>query len=169
MNEIIKNNKLKSKINELKKLCQSKELYLRKYFNSMRNELDKEFTSKLLSEPIADRKQELIKEWNQMSDKIDEQENNYHKHQLSEKIIKDILDELDSIEAQIKHSDHELIERLIENTEDKIQKNFFQNKTVMFIDMKDYLSKAYRDFIDGKLLILNDDFINSKDFQKRYI
>jgi hypothetical protein len=45
------------------------------------------------------------------------------------------------------------IEELIQEEEFKIEKHLFQNKTILFINVKDHLNKSYRELIDSKLIV----------------
>ena len=45
------------------------------------------------------------------------------------------------------------IEDLIHEEEFKIEKKLFQNKTILFVNVKQMLNKTYRGLIDAKLIV----------------
>ena len=166
MNESIRIQQIKSELQELKLTCKYQELFFRKYFNSLRSQINKELTQKLISQQLAETKKDLNKLWNQLNEKIDYFESYYLNTKLTDKFINDLTTKLNSIETLLKSHDYCLIDSLILNEKEKIERNLFQNKTIVFLVVKDYLNGSYRDLIDGKLLILNDVFISLRDFEE---
>ena len=55
------------------------------------------------------------------------------------------------------------INEKIQEEEIKLKKKLFQNKTIVFFRPKQY----YIDLIDSKLIILNEELINYKQFKER--
>lgn len=166
MNESIRIQQIKSELQELKLTCKYQELFFRKYFNSLRSQINKELTQKLISQQLAEKKKDLNKLWNQLNEKIDYFESYYLNTKLTDKFINDLTAKLNSIETLLKSHEYCLIDSLILNEKEKIERNLFQNKTIVFLVVKDYLNGSYRDLIDGKLLILNDVFISPRDFEE---
>jgi hypothetical protein len=166
MNESIRIQQIKSELQELKLTCKYQELFFRKYFNSLRSQINTELTQKLLSQQLAEKKKDLNKLWNQLNEKIDYFESYYLNTKLTDKFINDLTTKLNSIETLLKSREYCLIDSLILNEKEKIERNLFQNKTIVFLVVKDYLNGSYRDLIDGKLLILNDVFISPRDFEE---
>ncbi len=166
MNESIRVQQIRSELQELKLTYKYQELFFRKYFNSLRSQINKELTQKLTSQQLAEKKKDLNKVWNQLNEKIDYFEGYYLNTILTDKFINELTAKLNSIETLLKSHDYCLIDSLILNEKEKIERNLFQNKTIVFLVVKDYLNGSYRDLIDGKLLILNDVFISPRDFEE---
>jgi hypothetical protein len=166
MNESIRVQQIRSELQELKLTYKYQELFFRKYFNSLRSQINKELTQKLTSQQLAEKKKDLNKVWNQLNEKIDHFEGYYLNTILTDKFINELTAKLNSIETLLKSHDYCLIDSLILNEKEKIERNLFQNKTIVFLVVKDYLNGSYRDLIDGKLLILNDVFISPRDFEE---
>ncbi len=166
MNESIRVQQIRSELQELKLTYKYQELFFRKYFNSLRSQINKELTQKLTSQQLAEKKKDLNKLWNQLNEKIDYFEGYYLNTILTDKFINELTAKLNSIETLLKSHDYCLIDSLILNEKEKIERNLFQNKTIVFLVVKDYLNGSYRDLIDGKLLILNDVFISPRDFEE---
>ena len=121
----------------------------------------------LMTETNNETKKELTKLWNQLTNKLDLLEEECLKNKLNKEFTQNTIKNLNEIEAMFKTADSTLIEKLIRNEEENIQRNLFKNRTILLINCKDYLNKFYRELSDCKLLILNDAFISQFQFKER--
>ena len=167
MFQINRNQKFKSDLLELKQTCHCQEFYLKKYFNGIRSQVGKELSHKLMIETKEEKKNEFTQLWNQIVDRVAELEEEFLQFKLSKDFSENTIKQLNSIEAMLKTGDPVLIEKRIRIEEENIQRNIFRDRTIVFLNGKDYLNKSYRELIDCKMLIINDEFISQKSFIER--
>ncbi len=168
MNEIInRNQKFKSIIQELKQTCVCQEFYVRKYFNGLTNQVGQQMSHKLMTETNNETKKEITILWNQLTTKLDLLEEECLQNKLIKEFTENTIKNLNEIESMFKTADSTLIERLIRIQEENIQRIIFKNRTILFLNGKDFLNKKYRELCDCKLLIINDEFISHIAFKEK--
>ena len=147
--------KLLNYLNKIKDIVELPSLYLENYFIELRNDVDKEFASKLLElQNDEEEKKELNELWQQMIEKIDSFETScktvsydFEKNKTRINEMEKKLNNQDAI--NLKET-----EKIIENEEINLLKILFKNKTILFLK-------------NQKLVILNDEFISKTSLQNR--
>ena len=168
MTEITKE-QLLNELKELKLIAQLPKFYLNNYFIDLRNDVDKEILAKQMEQDEQDNEakiSQLNELWKEISLRIQSFENSctsesYHdfdKHHLT-----------NQIEAMLKQETVNLdeVRELIDDADFYLMQHLFQHKTCVYVNTKELLDESKRQLIDGKLIILNDDTIRRKAFEKR--
>ena len=151
---------LLNRLEKLKELCEIPKLYLDNYFLDLRKDVDLEIASKNQSN-----NQDSISLWFQMIERI----NNFEKECLNIDFSpQETIQSLISIQLLMENSNsnHEEIHKLILNEENNILKKLFRNKTIVFIKISKRQSKIQK-LIDGKLIVINDEFISLKEIKEK--
>ena len=161
----IKKKQLQTEFYTLRKITQLPKLYFANFFFELRNEVDKDFVSKLIISNDKEKDNKLKDTWQQTISKIysfEEQCINKMDKKMSYEYIEE---RLNSIELMIINRESSIgleeIEEAIENEEIKFLSRLFQNKTIAFI-YPPYTSNSMK-----KLIVINDEYINSKVIQRR--
>ena len=158
-------------IRQLSEILEAPRLYLADYFSDLRNQVDKEISIKQMIEQNKGEKTEQLNElWKEMISKIDSFETDCIKNQLND--IDTIFNRLKSIESDLNLSgdllelqnDLNEIKQKIKHEELNVFRNLFKNKTIIFLLTDNY---KYRELIDGKLIIVNDEYIDVKQLKLR--
>lgn len=157
-------------LEDLKDIAELDSLYLTEYFNGLRNEVDKEITSQLVNlKNDEQKKTELNKIWHDMIARINafEQECIYTELNLAEN-----KERIQSIEETLYLIDKELVglEKIfetIESEEINLTKQLFQNKSIIFLNTKEFCDDSERNIKDSSLIILNDEAITKNAFKKK--
>ena len=59
------------------------------------------------------------------------------------------------------------IEEMIENEDIKLMKNLFQNKSIAFVNVRNFLEESKIGILDAKLIVLHDESIRPKALKIR--
>lgn len=168
MNEMKKKQLLKD-LNELKDITELPSLYLTDYFSGLRNEVDKIIVSKQMSLQDEDeKKNELNHIWQLMTAIINTFEiecinsrfdlsSNITRINLIEAILSDSIETTKLLE----------IEEMIENEDIKLMQNLFQNKSIAFINVRNFLEESKIGILYAKLIVLHDESIRPKALKIR--
>jgi UDP-N-acetylglucosamine 2-epimerase len=158
---------LLDKIEEINQIIELPQLYLANFYSDLRNDVDKEIVFKQYYLKDEDEnKQKLTVAWQEIISEIDsfERQSIQKKYDLNknqERInkLKEIL--IDN------HTEQNLdeIEKGIQNEKMNLLQNLFQNKSILFSINE---TKYYREFIDFKLVIINDEFISYEAYKEKY-
>lgn len=156
-------------LEELKNVAELPNLYLADYFNEVRNDMDKEIVSKQMKLHDDDKKVKQLNElWQKMIAEIDQFEKQCIKNKID---LNTNIQRINSIGEMLSNNkeqvDLEQIKETIEKEEISLMQTLFQNKTIYFFNVKDFLEESKRELIDGKLVILNDEAIRKKALKNR--
>ena len=130
--------------------------------------MDKEIISKQSKlKEYDDHLAELNEIWKRMITKIDsfEQQCLHIKPNLEEN--KERIKKIEEILSNKEIVDLLSIDETIENEEITLMQNLFQNRTIVFLNVKG-MNPSDKGLLDGKLLIINDETIRIKAFEKKY-
>ena len=168
MNEMKKKQLLKY-LNELKDITDLPSLYLADYFSGLRNEVDKIIVSKQMSLQDEDeKKNELNHIWQLMIAII----NTFEIDCINSRVdLSNNITRINSIEAILSDSIETTklleIEEMIENEDIKLMKNLFQNKSIAFVNVRNFLEESKIGILDAKLIVLHDESIRPKALKIR--
>lgn len=156
-------------LENLKEIVQLPGLYLATYFSDLRNQVDKDIVSNQIRLQNDDDKLPRLNElWCEMIHEIDafEKQCTQVRHNLNENKVR-----IDKLETALNESHAtyslEQVQETIKKEEFDLLQKLFQNRTVVFVDAKDFLLKFERRLIDGILVTLNDQFISHKSIKNR--
>ena len=156
-------------LEELKNIAELTNLYLADYFNEVRNDMDKEIVSKQIKLHDDDKK---VKQLNELWQKMIAETDQFEKQCIKNKIdLNTNIQRINSIEEMLSNNkepvDLEQIKETIEKEEISLMQTLFQNKTIYFFNVKDFLEESKRELIDGKLVLLNDETIRKKALKRK--
>jgi hypothetical protein len=162
MNELGYINLLNKK-ERLTEICETPKLYLANYFSDLRRDIDLEIVQK--KEPNNKKLNQL---WLEIIKKIDSFENEcINNIKLNRSEIRASLNQIECL-IQSKQPNLEKINEFIQNEQENILKQLFRNRTIIF-KQNNHIIKDFREkLINGKLLIVNDEFINAEAVKEKY-
>lgn len=145
-------------------------LYLANYFSSLRNQVDKEIAFKQIKLPIYHEKRvRLEKIWTETIARIDSFEKECVKQKPNLAANRDRVNALEAIILNDKEAvDWNDVKLALETEENSVLRNLFGNKTIVYLKV-DFLDETAPQLIDGKLVIVNGEFISLKEIDSRYI
>jgi ABC-type branched-subunit amino acid transport system ATPase component len=152
--QITRKEKLMSDVEKLKEIALLPNLYLANYFMDLRNDVDKELLPQQLNlENNQEKKQEINELWKQIIEKIDSFEKQSKRKKINLEEYQKRISEIEKVLNENSDFNLDEVETVIENEELKLLENLFQNKTIVWTN--------------GKLVLLNSDFISRKSLVKR--
>jgi len=152
--QITRKEKLMSDVEKLKEIALLPNLYLANYFMDLRNDVDKELLPQQLNlENNQEKKQEINELWKQIIEKIDSFEKQSKRKKINLEEYQKRISEIEKVLNESSDFNLDEVETVIENEELKLLENLFQNKTIVWTN--------------GKLVLLNSDFISRKSLVKR--
>ncbi len=152
--QITRKEKLMSDVEKLKEIALLPNLYLANYFMDLRNDVDKELLPQQLNlENNQEKKQEMNELWKQIIEKIDSFEKQSKRKKINLEEYQKRISEIEKVLNENSDFNLDEVETVIENEELKLLENLFQNKTIVWTN--------------GKLVLLNSDFISRKSLVKR--
>ncbi len=120
----------------------------------LRNDVDKELLPQQLNlENNQEKKQEINELWKQIIEKIDSFEKQSKRKKINLEEYQKRISEIEKVLNENSDFNLDEVETVIENEELKLLENLFQNKTIVWTN--------------GKLVLLNSDFISRKSLVKR--
>ena len=163
MNELgVKN--LLNKKERLTEICETPKLYLANYFSDLRRDIDLEIVQK--KEP---NNRKLNEFWLEIINKIDSFEKEcINNIKLNRSEIRQSLNQIDCL-IQSKQPNLEKINEFIQNEQENILKQLFYNRTIIFKQNNHFKNDFGEKLINGKLLIINDEFINLEAVKEKYL
>ena len=164
MTEVERDRCLKE-LEDFEQLCESPRLYLADFFIDLRNQVDFQIVSK---QTKVENLQQLNKIWIKIIKKIDSFEKecaNNPEEKTIKKRLNDTL-EYELIKNNFKYNSNCILLN-IQNEEENILKKLFKNKTIAFLNCKDFADKSKRELIERKLVVINDEFIRPKALKLR--
>ena len=183
----IKREQLMKHLEKLNDACELPGLYLTNYFVILRNDVDKEIVSKQIN--LQDKDQKKHKKLNELWQEIIIRINSLESQCINCAMnLSENKQKINSIESQLLNNvesiDLSKLKDIIENEEINLMQNLFQNKTIVFYNIKDLknsetdgaefketeienLIEPERELIDGKLIILNGETFRLKAFENR--
>jgi hypothetical protein len=167
--------KLRTELAALKEIYESPIIYLKNYFVLLRNHVDKDLTEKIKNEKLKKKKETLNETLRKMLEKIDKFETEClssvdQNQQINQNT--DLISQFDKIEVMLTDLTAKNLEEInesIQSEEIYILKQLFQNKTIAYFVnsiAKNSTFESANSKIDGKLVLINDEFIRPKAFKQ---
>jgi len=152
-------------ISQLREIIEEPRIFLNNYFSELRNKVDTEIATKKFNEQNDNEKMNQLNELRQeMILKINSFEKNCIENQSND--MEPIANTLKSIEFDLSQELHfNEIKKKIKHEELNVFRSLFQNKTIIFL-LADYYK--HKELINGKLIIINDEYIDHKELKLRY-
>jgi len=152
--------KLFEKIEKLKEIVELPNIYLENYFSELRNDVDKEFWSKKIEIHNDENKQkELDRFWEISISKIDSFEQSCIQSSYNSMKTKTIINEIETMLNNQETINLNECDEKIENEKTNFIKELFQNKQILFVNLKDKKNKL--------LVLLNDEFISKESLEEK--
>ncbi len=158
-------NALKNDIETLKQTFEHPILFLANYFSSLTNEINMEINSRQMNAQLNEIKLKMIEKIRDFERECIRNNEKFEDEEEEDKEVVSIESELMTYLNSLEINDQiDLNEKLawfksaVQIQENKTLMQIFQKKTIVFI--QDYDNK--NELLNGKLLIINDEFINPK-------